>query len=46
MKRKNWLTAIAVVFFFICSIGGNAMAVDEIRIGTIGPLTGWATIFL
>jgi branched-chain amino acid transport system substrate-binding protein len=45
MKRKNWVVAITVVFFFIGAISGNAMAVDEIRIGTIGPTTGWATIF-
>jgi branched-chain amino acid transport system substrate-binding protein len=36
---------IIVVIFFIVAITGNAMAVDEIRIGTIGPTTGWATIF-
>jgi branched-chain amino acid transport system substrate-binding protein len=45
MKRKNWVVAITVGFFFIGAITGNAMAVDEIRIGTIGPTTGWATIF-
>jgi branched-chain amino acid transport system substrate-binding protein len=45
MKRKNWVVAITVVFFLIGAITGNAMAVDEIRIGTIGPTTGWATIF-
>ena len=45
MKRKNWIIAITVVFFFSCGLAGNATALDEIRIGTIGPLTGWATIF-
>ena len=45
MKRKNWVIAITVVIFFIGAITGNAMAMDEIRIGTIGPTTGWATIF-
>jgi len=45
MRRKNWIVAIAVVFFFIGALAGNATALDEIRIGTIGPITGWATIF-
>jgi branched-chain amino acid transport system substrate-binding protein len=45
MKRKNWIVAITVVFFFLCAVAGAAMALDEIRIGTIGPITGWATIF-
>ena len=45
MKRKNWVTAIFVVIFLIGAPTGNAMAADEIRIGTIGPITGWATIF-
>jgi branched-chain amino acid transport system substrate-binding protein len=45
MKRKNWMVAVTFVFFFISALTGNAMAVDEIRIGTIGPITGWATIF-
>lgn len=45
MKRKSWVMAIFVVFFLIGALTGNAMAVDEIRIGTIGPITGWATIF-
>jgi branched-chain amino acid transport system substrate-binding protein len=45
MKRRNWFVAITVVFFFIGAVSGSAMAVDEIRIGTIGPTTGWATIF-
>jgi branched-chain amino acid transport system substrate-binding protein len=45
MKRKNWVTAITAVIFFIGALTGNALALDEIRIGTIGPTTGWATIF-
>jgi branched-chain amino acid transport system substrate-binding protein len=45
MNRKNWILAITTVFFFIGFMAGNAAALDEIRIGTIGPLTGWATIF-
>ena len=45
MKRKNWVIAITAVIFFIGAVTGNAMAMDEIRIGTIGPTTGWATIF-
>ncbi len=31
--------------FLAVALAGNATALDEIRIGTIGPLTGWATIF-
>jgi branched-chain amino acid transport system substrate-binding protein len=45
MKRKNWVVAVTVVIFFIGAVTGNAMAMDEIRIGTIGPTTGWGTIF-
>ena len=45
MKRKNWVVAITVGIFFIGAVAGNAPAMDEIRIGTIGPTTGWATIF-
>jgi branched-chain amino acid transport system substrate-binding protein len=45
MKRQNWIIAITAVVFLIGAISGSAMAVDEIRIGTIGPTTGWATIF-
>ena len=45
MNRKNWIVAITAVIFFIGTGAGSAMALDEIRIGTIGPLTGWATIF-
>ena len=45
MKRKKWIVAIMAIFFFIGTMAGSAAAVDEIRIGTIGPITGWATIF-
>jgi len=45
MKRKNWFTAITVIFFLFGIATGSATALDEIRIGTIGPITGWATIF-
>jgi len=45
MKRKNWVVMITVIFFLIGAMAGSAAALDEIRIGTIGPITGWATIF-
>ena len=45
MNRKKWVVAITAVFFIICAMAGNAAAMEEIRIGTIGPITGWATIF-
>ncbi len=45
MKRKTWITGITAVFFTFAVIAGHALALDEIRIGTIGPTTGWATIF-
>ena len=45
MKRKNWIFAITAIFFFMAAITGSGLAMDEIRIGTIGPITGWATIF-
>jgi branched-chain amino acid transport system substrate-binding protein len=45
MKRKNWIVAIFAVFFLTGPLTGQATAVSEIRIGTIGPITGWATIF-
>ena len=45
MNRKKWVVAITAVFFIICATAGNAAAMEEIRIGTIGPITGWATIF-
>ena len=45
MNRKKWVAAITAVFFIVCAMAGSAAAVDEIRIGTIGPITGWATIF-
>ena len=37
MIRKNWIVAITAVIFFIGIAAGSAMALDEIRIGTIGP---------
>lgn len=45
MNRKKWVLAITAVFFIVCAMAGSAAAVEEIRIGTIGPITGWATIF-
>ncbi len=45
MKRKTWITGIIAVVFTFAVLAGHSMAVDEIRIGTIGPTTGWATIF-
>ena len=45
MKRKNWVVMITVIFFLTGAMAGSALALDEIRIGTIGPTTGWATIF-
>jgi branched-chain amino acid transport system substrate-binding protein len=45
MKRKSWILSIITILFFICALTGQVMAVDEIRIGHIGPTTGWATIF-
>ena len=48
MTRKAWIIVIAAVFFVCGAMTGPAAAADkptEIRIGTIGPLTGWAAIF-
>lgn len=45
MFKKKIILSLAVLFFFVAGIVGTAGAVSEIRIGTIGPLTGWATIF-
>lgn len=45
MKRTNWIVAMAAFLFLICTPVGSTAAMDEIRIGTIGPITGWATIF-
>jgi branched-chain amino acid transport system substrate-binding protein len=45
MRRRNWIAATAAFLFLIGSFVGNTVAMDEIRIGTIGPITGWATIF-
>lgn len=45
--RKTWVLMIAMVFLLCGLMGGVASAekLKEIRIGTIGPITGWATIF-
>jgi branched-chain amino acid transport system substrate-binding protein len=45
MRRNQWILGVAAVFFIIGAMAGSAAALDEIRIGTIGPITGWATIF-
>ncbi|MCP4688699.1 MAG: ABC transporter substrate-binding protein [Desulfobacterales bacterium] len=45
MKRRNRCTAFFIGLFFIMAMAGNAMAVDEIRVGVISPTTGWAAIF-
>ena len=46
MKGIRWIIwSLAVSLFFVAGVIGTAGAVSEIRIGTIGPLTGWATIF-
>ena len=45
MKRKIGFATIAVIFLLTGAMAGSAAALDEIRIGTIGPITGWATIF-
>ncbi len=45
MSRLRMLLLIAVVVAFTMGASGMAQAVDEIRIGHIGPTTGWATIF-
>lgn len=47
MIRKKWILMLAAVFFLCGAITGPAAAekLKEIRIGTIGPITGWATIF-
>lgn len=42
---KKWILGITAAFFFLGAMAGSAAAKDEIRIGTIGPTTGWATIF-
>jgi len=39
------LFCVAIVLAFTVGAGGIAQAVDVIRIGHIGPTTGWATIF-
>jgi len=43
-RRKIALMLVAVLFLAVVAFG-TAHAVSEIRIGHIGPTTGWATIF-
>ncbi len=45
MGKKKWTCTIAALLFLATVLAGSAAALDEIRIGTIGPITGWATIF-
>jgi branched-chain amino acid transport system substrate-binding protein len=45
MKSKKWILVIATLFLFFGLKHGSASALNEIRIGTIGPITGWAAIF-
>jgi branched-chain amino acid transport system substrate-binding protein len=45
MLKKKIVWSIAVSFILVAGIFGTAGAVSEIRIGHIGPTTGWATIF-
>jgi hypothetical protein len=47
MERKSLVLMITIVFLLCGLMSGVAAAekLKEIRIGTIGPITGWATIF-
>lgn len=45
MIRKKMVCFGIIVAFFTLGAIGTANAVDEIRIGFIGPTTGWATIY-
>lgn len=45
MARCKTFLAVAVMFMLIVCSTGLAQALDEIRVGHIGPTTGWATIF-
>jgi branched-chain amino acid transport system substrate-binding protein len=45
MSRWKQLLVVAAMAIFVVCLTGPAFAVDEIRIGHIGPTTGWATIF-
>ena len=44
MARKR-IIQLMVAFFVVAWAFGSAHGVSEIRIGVIGPTTGWATIF-
>ncbi len=43
MAKGKFAVLLTAVMFF--ATVGTVSAVDEIRVGTIGPTTGWATIF-
>lgn len=45
MIRRKVVWLLVAVFLFTLGALGTANAVSEIRIGHIGPTTGWATIF-
>lgn len=45
MARWKPFLTLTVISLFIVSSSGLALALDEIRVGHIGPTTGWATIF-
>ena len=45
MTKGKLLLLIAGIFTLAVFSSGSAFAVEEIRIGHIGPTTGWATIF-
>lgn len=44
IKCKQWLFIAVISIFTVCS-ASQVFAADEIRVGHIGPTTGWATIF-
>ena len=45
MKKFKFVMTVAFIMIVYGTFFNNAMAVSEIRIGHIGPTTGWATIF-
>lgn len=45
MRKKHLIWVLAAVLLLTGGMIGTAGAVSEIRIGHIGPVTGWATIF-
>ncbi len=45
MAKCKQLFIISVVIAFAICVTGQVFAADEIRVGHIGPTTGWATIF-